>query len=273
MTPVTKSGHQRLKDAEIGCCRTHMNAIRMVVEQNLEPALVLEDDADWDVRIKDKLHDLSLATRTLTQPLANPDGENLYADSTYPIPQDKDAVPESDFNLNNPPSTVVPKKSPYGDCWDLIWMGHCGMRFPADWLPSPEKIPKGRVVIPYSSVPEVQFLQSVQSPEDLAMYPNHTRVVAHVSDPVCPTGYAIIQAGARRLLHDIGLVDVNTQLDVLLREFCEGTNGRNYHNCLTTNPALSRQLAKAPGLIHLLVCTHIHADMNLRCGFAHEQMG
>jgi hypothetical protein len=36
-----------------------MNFLRTVVEKRLETALVIEADADWDVRIKDQLTTLS----------------------------------------------------------------------------------------------------------------------------------------------------------------------------------------------------------------------
>jgi GR25 family glycosyltransferase involved in LPS biosynthesis len=235
--PVSKPGKQRMDDAVIGCWRSHMDAMRMVIQLNLSSVLILEDDADWDIRLKDQLRDLALASHALTQPLAqNP---SSYADPTYPTPKDKSAVPDADFNFESLPATVPPKHSPYGDNWDFMWVGHCGMNFPTANTPSPEKIPKGRVVKHDLTVPQKHYLGTVSNPYDLKdQYPDHTRVVSHVAGGICSLGYAVTQAGARRLLHDIGLFNVDTPYDILLRQFCEGSEGRNYHNCLAVQPAL-----------------------------------
>ncbi|QSZ32297.1 hypothetical protein DSL72_001871 [Monilinia vaccinii-corymbosi] len=52
-------GGAQLKPGQIGCWRVHMNMMRYVVDHRLETALILEGDADWDVRIKDQLEELS----------------------------------------------------------------------------------------------------------------------------------------------------------------------------------------------------------------------
>ena len=45
-----------------GSWRAHINAISQVLEQNLESALIMEDDIDWDIRLKDQLQDFALST-------------------------------------------------------------------------------------------------------------------------------------------------------------------------------------------------------------------
>lgn len=47
-----------------------MNAVRTTVELDLMSAIILEDDLDWDIRLREQMHAIALATRTLTQPLA-----------------------------------------------------------------------------------------------------------------------------------------------------------------------------------------------------------
>lgn len=54
-----KDPGQGLTAGELGCWRSHMNMLRYVVEHRLETALLLEADADWDVRIKDQLQRMS----------------------------------------------------------------------------------------------------------------------------------------------------------------------------------------------------------------------
>jgi GR25 family glycosyltransferase involved in LPS biosynthesis len=229
----SKPGKNRMSNPVIGCWRGHMDAIRMVVQQNLSSVLILEDDADWDVRLKEQMRDLALASHALTQPLES--DPTSYADPTYPMPADAASLPGADLSFEDLPKTVPPRDSPYGDNWDFIWVGQCGMRFPTP----KQMIPKCRVVMNDITVPEKHHLNTITRPDPLKnQYPDHTRVVHHVSEGICSLGYAITQAGARRLLHDIGLFDVTTPYDILLRQFCEGSGGRKYHNCLTMQPSI-----------------------------------
>ncbi|KAK9795975.1 putative Glycosyltransferase family 28 N-terminal domain-containing protein [Seiridium cardinale] len=227
-------GQRRLPDPSIGSWRGHMNAIREVVRRNLSSALILEDDADWDVRIRDQLDSFALSTRALIQPLEGT--EVGYADSTYPRPPLGPMPTVPDISFNQLPHTTVPIVSPYGDDWDVLWLGHCGMHFP---VRDNIVIPKGRVVHTDPTVPQQQYLWTISNPNDIKeQYPNHTRVVHHVQDGVCSLGYAVSQKGARRMLYELGLKNFNAGFDILLRWFCEGVEGRGYHNCLTVQPGL-----------------------------------
>lgn len=73
-----------------GEARTWLHSLDLVkhmVAMDLESALFLEDDVDWDVRIKQQMRLVSDGVRTFT------DAEDA---------------------------------SPYGRAWDLLWIGHCG---------------------------------------------------------------------------------------------------------------------------------------------------
>ncbi|KAK1772469.1 Procollagen galactosyltransferase 1 [Phialemonium atrogriseum] len=231
----TSPDHERLKDPTIGSWRAHMNAIQEVVRRNLTSALILEDDVDWDVRIRKQLRDFALSTRVLTQPLVGSSG--LYADSTYPNPSKDSPGTIADISFGRLPQTEQPKISPYGDGWDVLWVGHCGMHFPSA---GNKAIPKGRVVhMNDETVAQKRHLWTFNIPFTLKeKYPQHTRVVHHTQEGVCSLGYAVSQKGARRLLNEVGLKDVSDAFDILLRFFCEGTKGRKYHNCLTVQPGL-----------------------------------
>jgi hypothetical protein len=65
-----------------------LDIIKYIVAQNLESALILEDDVDWDVSIKNSMKLLSDAARKFTL-------------------------------------TSKEDRSPYGHSWDLLWIGHC----------------------------------------------------------------------------------------------------------------------------------------------------
>lgn len=163
-------------------------------------------------------------------------GSNYYADPSYPEPI-TGAEPIREFTVDNLPETVAPKVSPYGDHWDMLWVGHCGMQFPLNAEPG---LPMGRVLHHNDvTVPPKGNLWSFSQPYTLVdNYPARTRAVHHAYDGVCSLGYAVSQQGARSLLREIGLREVTDGLDILLRFYCQGIKGRNKHNCLAVQPPL-----------------------------------
>ncbi|KAK9426084.1 hypothetical protein SUNI508_12628 [Seiridium unicorne] len=222
--------YTRLPEPVIGSWRGHLNAIHEIVRRNLTSALILEDDADWDIRIKDQMRDFALASQALTQPLQ---GSKKYADPSYPRPQEKQLEMVRNMPFDHLPSTQAPTISPYGDNWNALWVGHCGMHFPWSKL-----TPRARVIHEDDTVPQQQYIEG--APDLKAQYPNHTRVYHHVQEGICSLGYAVTQTGARQLLYEAGLKPFNVAYDILLLWFCDGAEkeGRSYHDCLTMQPSL-----------------------------------
>jgi len=190
-----------------GSWRAHLNAIQRVVENNWTTALIFESDVDWDVRVKDILSNIALATEaTLLSPADRPS-----------------ELSEISF-LNAIPT------SPYGDGWDILWLGHCGMQ-----------IKHGSAVIVMKNddtVPEAQFVRTWDSEEKspLENYSLHSRIVFKSDDCVCTIAYAVTQQGARQLLNSLGLHRMNGPFDIMLREWCAGDKGDDQHVCLGTLP-------------------------------------
>ncbi|ETI22962.1 hypothetical protein G647_04757 [Cladophialophora carrionii CBS 160.54] len=75
----------------------HLDLLKFVIASGFETTFIVEDDVDWDVRIKDQIKLISDNVRNYT------------------------SVPESDPN-------------PYGTDWDVLWLGHCGSAID-DWIP------------------------------------------------------------------------------------------------------------------------------------------
>lgn len=201
-----------------------------IVQRNLSSALILEDDTDWDIRIRDQLQDFALAAHALTQPLRSGGGRhNAHADPSAPY---------DELSFHQLPATLPPTTSPYGDDWDVLWVGHCGMHFP---FAHSKTIPKTRIIrADDATVAPKGNLWTFNIPFTLKeTYPPHTRAYHHVQEGVCTLGYALSQRGARRLLHEVGLKDVGAAYDLLLRWYCEGEKGRAAgRTCLTTQPGL-----------------------------------
>ncbi|MCJ1282602.1 hypothetical protein MMC26_001927 [Xylographa opegraphella] len=68
----------------------HINTLQNIIDTNTTTALIIEDDADWDIAIRSETLPIASAVRSLTNASSQPE---LY---------------------------------PYGTDWDVLWLGHCG---------------------------------------------------------------------------------------------------------------------------------------------------
>ena len=155
----------------------------------------MEDDVDWDVRLKPLLRDLAVSAHAIAQTPRTEDGAQLdYAKL---------------------PAVRPPTTSPYGNDWDLLWLGHCG----ANLAPGTDLV----VHRNDASVPQHRHLHGFDNMAPLDPFPEHTRVVARrLQDPVCSTAYAVSRRGARALLRAMGLQALDAPFDVMLRSWCDG---------------------------------------------------
>jgi hypothetical protein len=207
-----------------------------IVSQNITSALILEDDIDWDIRIKPQLTSFARAARLLLQPLQQT--TNQFLDPSHPTPRENEG--HTDFNLpEHELSVTKPTDSPYADIsrWDLFWLGHCGARFPRA---SDLNVPLGRVVLANdSTVPEHKFLDmELGNDELLTEYPPHTRVVSRARVNSCSLAYGISQPGARKFLYELGVHKMSDTNDIMMRFVCDGVDGRSLGTCLTVQPQL-----------------------------------
>ncbi|KAF2449263.1 glycosyltransferase family 25 protein [Karstenula rhodostoma CBS 690.94] len=214
--------------------RAHVNAVRTTVELDLFSAIVLEDNLDWDIRLREQMHAFALSTRTLTQPLALTNSTKpIYADASFPDPSLSNKVTEIPFAGH--PATIQPSNSAYGDDWDVLWLGHCGMQMPTQRTPD---LSKGRVVLtpdPFVAVKDTISIDGSQNDS----YPNQTRVFHHTYAPECSLAYAVSQRGARRILYEALERNATEGFDVMLREMCDAApDSAAKLVCVTTQPSL-----------------------------------
>lgn len=191
----------------LGGWRAHIDALSRVVKENWSSTLILEDDVDWDIRLKSLLQEFA--------------GASDYVLRT----SNTDAV-----LYDNIVSGEAPKTSPYGDNWDVLWLGHCGAALNNN---KPVVLRMGD-----PSVAEDQWFASWNLEHPLNNYPNHTRAVSAVHQNTCSLAYAVSQAGARKLLYSLGLERLDFAFDIMLREWCEGTHGHQMHTCISVLPPL-----------------------------------
>ncbi|KAF2121036.1 hypothetical protein BDV96DRAFT_672175 [Lophiotrema nucula] len=232
--PLDKEPANPPRSGDKGGWRSHLHAIHAVVEQRLTTALIMEDDLDWDIRLRDQLRTFALSTRALLQPLSI-----LLADRADPtFPQHDDTREIVNISFSDLPETARPRTSLYGDHWDVLWLGHCRMEYPSVF---DEAYSLGRVVQSNDpTVPSRNYMhgewESAKFTDD---YPDHTRVTHHAKLPLCSHAYAITQRAARVILFELSIERYTDPFDVSLAQLCEGQRGPERKlTCITTQPAL-----------------------------------
>ena len=105
--------------------------------------------------------------------------------------------------------------SPYGDDWDLIWLGHCGNEI----APNDQR----RFVIENdATVPAIERRVNFTPIPDMARegYNNHTRVIFRAKKGLCLYAYALSYRGARKLLRYQGASTVFRPIDFVISDWC-----------------------------------------------------
>ena len=148
----------------LGCWRSHANVWSHIISSGISSALILEDDVDFSVGIKDILEGVSTHLQ------------------------------EVSGARNGEPYGLVD-----GNSWDMLALGFCNHR-----LPFPKTNPKamGKVrswVDPYA--PEIPRLPKKFSPEGRS---SRIRVLTPAKGILCTHAYAVTREGAMRLLYNVG---------------------------------------------------------------------
>lgn len=164
----------------LGSWRAHMNAVRKVIEEGLSSALIIEDDGDWDIRIKKQLAQFAQGTRFL-----------------------------QGADTNTRPH------SPYGDEWDVLWIGHC-VDSMADNDQHVYAIQNDtsaadyrRLYHPYGKIPSW-----------ISSNPPHSRIVHQADAPICAFAYAVSYRGAQRILYNLAIKELQGIFDNALAWMC-----------------------------------------------------
>jgi len=200
---------EKMSDSNLGSWRGHMEAIKRIVDEDLSSALIMEDDMDWDIAIKNQLYQFALGSHEIQAGLT-------------PEPRPDDQC----------------RDSPYGSHWDLLWLGSCSSTFPED-LPKNLAVPKpdsrkylikdDRTVAPEEHIKGNHAF----SWED---YPPRTRIVHVPGDNICSFAYALSNAGARKALFDLGLEGQHKPYDNHLSDLCRLR--RQEMRCVSVVPSL-----------------------------------
>jgi hypothetical protein len=221
----------------------------------------MEDDADWDVRLRSEAQLFAHASRAFLQPK----GRTTSRTSADQFPPSSLEDNNYFVNVLKAPVTLPPTVSPYGDNWDVIWIGHVGSELPAQWQEAEKKGDDKRkdphslltlFILDDDTVPirsqlkRHPFAGNVDTWSEF--FPPHTRIVHESRGTAGIQAYAVTQRGARRLLYQFGLMTFTGTYDLQLSDWCDGSfyderipDDRPV--CLTTQPPLVGQYYGAGG--------------------------
>ena len=149
-----------------------------IIKNRHATALILEDDADWDVDFRSQLELVALGSQTLLD-----------------TPQTTDPL------------------SPYGDGWDLIWLGHCASQ-PDDGDYRRFLMKNDPTVTPPSH--RVNF----GGVPDMTPYDNSTRIMYFTKGSTCTYAYALSFHGAQKVLKWLSMDVYNKPVDFGLHDMC-----------------------------------------------------
>ena len=194
---------------------------RRMLDENIASSLVLESDADWDMRIKTSLTGFRDGVKAILDTIPSVSGSHSG---------DKRARELSD--------DLSSSASPYGQNWDLLWIGHCGAqadRYYAYHDPS--------------AADNIHAWSFSPPPPEIQYRPAETRFVFQLSDHgaagiVCTTGYAISNRGAQKL--EKMYPNADHEVDIWLRWVCSEEPGMV---CLSSFPQIVSMAGGTPSNI------------------------
>ncbi|KAL8904847.1 MAG: hypothetical protein Q9207_003007 [Kuettlingeria erythrocarpa] len=183
-----------MRDNIVGCWRSHMQAAHNIVNNRLSSALIFEDDADWDVSFRAQL--LNFATG-------------------------------SQWLLNTPSGTTP--HSPYGDDWDLLWLGHCALA-PIETDPRRVLFENDPSTTPFSH----RF--NLGKIPDMSHYDNTTRIMYASDGGTCLYAYALSYRGAQKILFHLSMSYYHRPVDFGIHDMCND-HSRNFR-CIGVFPQM-----------------------------------
>ncbi|KAJ5282008.1 hypothetical protein N7478_007380 [Penicillium angulare] len=182
----------------VACWRAHMNALVRVVENSYSTALIMEDDADWDINIKAQLTE--------------------FAHGLHSIQGNK----------------RVSREAPYGTNWDVLWIGGC-LSGPSSNETHFYAIPNDPTV---PSVEQRQGAAGIPESWKETFSEDSTRYIYKAAAGCCLYGYAVTSQGARKILAALSVDHIEIPVDNALSDLCGGAAGRQSISCYAPSPNL-----------------------------------
>lgn len=198
---------------------SHNLILNSFLKSGQETALILEDDVDWDIRL-----------RSVQAPLAAAGARSILPPA------------EEQYYWGHP------------DDWELMYIGHCGDYFTTldEDVGVGTVHPENLANIPHAlivdeTMPERTDIHPFTASLLTALgVPERTRVVHRSQSPLCTFGYAVTRASAKRLVEELAPVNgqqgpIDHAYDVAILTACRDKGLR----CYTVNPELFHHMEGA----------------------------
>ncbi|KAF3925863.1 hypothetical protein ABW20_dc0103961 [Dactylellina cionopaga] len=177
----------------LGSWRSHMDAFKYIIDNRIETALLIEDDVDWDIYVKEQMTALSVALRS--NPLRKP----LTADES--------------------------KRAPYGLDWDVMHLGTSKNLM----APPPLNSLYHRYKDEYTTPRAMTKRNSPCGDRDFFCWndiikmtgmEDNERVVFPSYQPVGLVSLAVSYRGAQKMLYDLSWKGLDMSMDWGVRDGC-----------------------------------------------------
>ena len=191
----------------------HLNAVKWFLDSGLSTALIIEDDVDWDIHIRN--HQVPLVAAQVRKLLsASPANPNDHYS----------AVREHNR-----------EQSYWGDMtqWEVLYLGHCGDYFDLKFMPD---LPHN--IFHDDTVPSMEYLHpDTQRWLMDAGIRSKQRMIHRSKQPLCSFAYALNRKSAERMMEELSREEEGHgtwSFDVRLLEACRDMGWK----CWTANPEL-----------------------------------
>lgn len=156
----------------LGIWRAHANAWRHMIDNDIQSALIIEDDVDWDLNVKEIMGAFNWQLRYNNTMRWGADVRKGWGD-----------------------------ECPYGCDWDELFVGQCGGSPNKNRLDLHSIFPEPHSPALSTSPEWVQkeFKQYWNLSESAGI-----RIISPTWEPLCLMGYALTRMGAMRMLYHIG---------------------------------------------------------------------
>lgn len=195
-----------------------------------ETAFIVEDDVDFDVRIKTQMRLVSESVRAYMRGASS-------SSPSPPLSSLSSSTSSSSSSSSPDHGHDDHETTPFGTAWDVLWLGHCGATIDADLARQPL-----RYADP-TRCPTTSYVGWWTANLEARVPAGHRVVQDAGHRTVCTFGYGVTRRSAQKILSALG-AGGGEAFDVLLAARCrEGTL-----RCLVVNPQLFQHYEPMVGL-------------------------
>lgn len=116
--------------------------------------------------------------------------------------------------------------SPYGDHWDLLWIGHCGVKY-RDYEKRFYVIHDDITIVSPHHRPKYYYFPNFDIDDN-------TRLIFQAEFGVCLTGYAVTYNRVRKILAGLSMSPLDEVVDLAYGGLCQ----TGYLNCISPYPSI-----------------------------------